>query len=114
MASHWSLVLACLGAAMLLAAPVSAETLPLSGGDDLTISFDAPSQVATVSLGGMSISVGNALEPPSPQPFTSCAGCPQVYLVTIPDASSTYGALTGIVVWPRGLVPWWTLSTLPF
>ena len=112
MAAGWAIVL-LLGAALSGAAPASAETLHLSGGTDLVIGFDEQAQTATVAVSGTSIGIGNALEPLAPQSLTFCSGCPTSYLVVISDASSTYGAETGIIVWPRGPVPWWSLAIVP-
>ena len=113
-----SLVLPLIGAA-LLAAPAAAETVRLAGNWDLEVSLDAQTAVATVALSqsgrfDQAVSIGNALEPQTPQTFIPCAACPQALLVVIDDASSTYGAQHGVVVWARGPAPWWALSPLPF
>ena len=109
----------------MMAAPVDAGTMHLSEAIDLNTSFaarsvnDPNSGVATVNLTNAgqlqeSISIGNALEARTAEPFIPCEGCPQAYLVEIDDASSTYGAATGIIVWAGGSAPWWDLSKLPF
>ena len=41
-----------------------------------------------------------------------CADCPEVYFLEVWNASSTFGAQTGIAVWPRA-GRWWELTILP-
>jgi hypothetical protein len=118
MARCWSLVPLSLGVA-LLAAPVHAEVVRLAGGWNIESSIDAKTGVATIALTqsgrfNQSLSFGNALEPEAPQAFTPCVGCTQAYLIAVDDASSTYAARHGIIVWPGGPAPWWSLTPLPF
>ena len=40
-----------------------------------------------------------------------CVDCPPAYFIPAHDRTSTYGATTGIVVYPTG--PWWEISILP-
>ena len=91
-----------------------AETVDLGEEYTLDVVADKTSRTVAVTLtqfGRMLIEVelGNAVVgPKSIQWVTLCSGCDPSVFVAVYDASSTYGATTGILAWGS-----WTLTVLP-
>ena len=60
----------------------------------------------------LSVGVGNAgIDPEAIELVKFCADCDPAYFLPVYDASSTYGAVTGVLAWSNG--SWWSLSILP-
>jgi hypothetical protein len=101
-------------------APAMAEEVAqfeLTG--DIGMSFSVEQEELTVRVvlkqNGkelLSVGVGNAgLEPEAIEQVKFCADCDPAYFIPVYDASSTYGAITGVLAWSSGT--WWSLSILP-
>ena len=102
---------------LLFAPACLAGTIPLNDLNALSISTDK-NGITTVAIfysGDLleSVSIGNSTFDQSAVKFERlCQGCEKAYLIPIPDASSTYGAQTFIVVYPQGPFNW-SMQKLP-
>lgn len=103
--------------ALLFAPACLAGTIKLNDANTLSVSTDKNSitTVAIVYSGDLqeSISIGNStFDQSAVKSERLCQGCEKAYLIPIPDASSTYGAQTFVVVYPEGPFNW-SMQKLP-
>lgn len=103
--------------ALLFAPACMAGTTKLDDFNSLSISTDKNriTTVAIVYSGNLqeSVSIGNSIFEQSAVKFGRlCQGCEKTYFIPIPDASSTYGAQTFVIVYPQGPLNW-SMQKLP-
>ena len=106
-----------------LAAPTFAAELTIQltdEGEAVRISTDESAGTLSVVITAsenltQAITIGNAtFDPADVRKVILCAGCEETYFISAHDRSSTYGATTGLVLWPSGCCGmWWSISILP-